>query len=201
MQALVIFLAVVLFIIVTIALICIGIYNKIIRRQNEFNNAYAQIDVQLQRRYELIPNLVESAKAFMSHEKETLQGVIEARNQAQRINIELANNPANPELMRELMTAEQTLGNRMGGFYAVMENYPELKADTTMNGLMEELTSTENKVAFARQHFNDAILSYNNHIQEFPNNLIAGMFNFKVARPLEIADEKMREAVKVSFKD
>lgn len=177
----------------------IGIYNTLVRLKNHFKNNYAQIDVQLQRRYDLIPNLVETAKGYMSHEKDTLERVIQARNQAHKINVQVAADPTNPDTMKELAQAEQTLTKSMGGFFALAESYPELKADGTMKNLMEELTSTENKVGFARQAFNDSVMSYNIGIQEFPNNILAGMFNFREANQLELTNEEAKEAVKVSF--
>ncbi len=188
---------IVIFVLFTI--VVMSIYNRIIRLKNQFKNAYAQIDVQLQRRYELIPNLVETAKAFMNHEKETMVGIIEARNQAHRISVDLANDPGNAAMMQQLMAAEGHLSAGLGKLFALAENYPDLKSDVTMNKMMEELTSTENKVSFARQAFNDAVMAFNNSIQEFPNNILAGMFNFTEAKSLEISKPEMRETVKVQF--
>jgi LemA protein len=179
--------------------IVIGIYNKLVRNRNEYQNAFSQIDVQLTRRYELIPNLVETAKKFMKHEQETLTAVIEARNQAHKININMGKDPANPQMMEKLVAAEGTLGKAMGSFFALAEKYPDLKSDSTMNNLMEELTSTENKVAFARQHYNDTVTDYNVSREEFPSNIIAGMFNFSRATLFEVEDPKAKGPVKVSF--
>lgn len=199
MQALLIVLGSIIFFFIILVVLVIGIYNRIIRLRNQFKNAYSQIDVQLQRRYELIPNLVETAKAFMDHEKETMIGIIEARNQAHKISVNLANDPGNAAMMQQLMAAEGQLSAGLGKLFALAENYPELKADETMKRLMEELTHTENKVSFARQAFNDAVMVFNNSIQEFPNNILAGIFNFSEAKPLEVDKPEMREAVKVSF--
>lgn len=179
--------------------IVIGIYNKLVRQKNEFQNAFSQIDVQLTRRYELIPNLVETAKKFMKHEQETLTAVIEARNQAHKINVNLGKDAANPQMMEKLVAAEGTLGKAMGSFFALAEKYPDLKSDSTMTNLMEELTSTENKVAFARQHYNDTVTDYNVSREEFPSNIIAGMFNFSRATLFEVEDPKAKGPVKVSF--
>jgi LemA protein len=178
----------------------VGIYNGLVRLRNQIKNAFAQIDVQLKRRYDLIPNLVETAKAYMSHERETLEAVIAARNQAFAAEKAAGANPADPELMRKLMSAESNLGGMMGRFRLTVEAYPDLKANTTMKQLMEELTSTENKVAFARQAYNDAVLSYNNQREIFPNSLIAGPFNFQAAQPFEVENPTERQAVKVSFR-
>lgn len=177
----------------------IGIYNKLVRNKNEYQNAFSQIDVQLTRRYELIPNLVETAKKFMQHEQETLTAVIEARNQAHKINIDMGKDPANPQMMEKLVAAEGALGNAMGSFFALAERYPDLKSDSTMNNLMEELTSTENKVSFARQHYNDSVTGYNISREQFPSNIIAGMFNFSRATLFEVEDPKAKGPVKVSF--
>jgi LemA protein len=177
----------------------IGLFNKLVKLKNRFKNAYSQIDVQLNRRYDLIPNLVETAKAFMKHEQDTLEKVIQARNQAHKINIDLGKDPANSNLMAQLGAAEGALTSSMGSFFALAEKYPDLKSDSTMNNLMEELSSTENKVAFARQHFNDEVMFYNTAREEFPGNIIAGIFNFQMASPFEVENAKVKEAVKVSF--
>lgn len=177
----------------------ISVYNGLVRARNYFKNAYAQIDVQLTRRYDLIPNLVETAKTYMAHEKDTLAAVIEARNQAHDINVNVAADPSNPQNMQKLIEAEKKLTSSMGSFYAVAENYPDLKANATMTQLNEELTSTENKISFARQAFNDSVTAFNNKREVFPNNFVAGMFNFKEAALLDIEDPKKREAVKVQF--
>ena len=199
MQTFILFLLAILALILVFIFFVIGIYNSLIRCRNQFKNAYAQIDVQLQRRYELIPNLVETAKKFMKHEQDTLERVIQARNQAMQINLSLADDPANTQMIGQLMEAEKILSQGLAKLMAVAESYPELKSDVTMNNLMEELTSTENKVSFARQAFNDSVMIYNNKVEEFPNNVLAGMFNFSMAKQLQIADEKMKDAVKVDF--
>lgn len=182
-----------------IALYLITAYNGLVRFRNAFKNAFAQIDVQLQRRYDLIPNLVETAKKYMSHEKETFEAVIQARNQAHTAAKQVADNPANPEAVGRLNKAEGLLEQNMGKMMMLFENYPELKADKVMTDLMEELKSTENKVAFARQAFNDSVMHYNNARETFPNNLVSGPFGFHKAFPLEIENPQARQAVKVQF--
>jgi LemA protein len=177
----------------------IGIYNGLVRLRNQIKNAFAQIDVQLKRRYDLIPNLVETAKTYMKHERETLEAVIAARNEAVAAEKRAGSDPADPDLMRQLLSAESNLGASLGRFRVTVEAYPDLKANTTMNQLMEELTSTENKVSFARQAYNDAVLNYNNQREVFPNSLIAGPFNFQPAQPFEVENPVERQAVKVSF--
>ena len=186
-------------VIVGVFLLVVSMYNQLVSLKNRFKNSFAQIDVQLQRRYELIPNLVESAKAYMSHERETLAQVMEARNQASSASKQAAAHPDDPSALKALSKAESRLTSMLGGFYAVAENYPDLKANETVSQLMEELTSTENRVAFSRQAFNDAVMNYNTYREQFPSNLIAGFFGFKFAELLEIDDPKKREAVKVSF--
>lgn len=176
-----------------------GIYNKMVRFSNGHKNAFSQIDVQLQRRYELIPNLVEVAKKYMAHERETLEAVIQARNQALQAKDSLKADPSSAQAAQKFAKSEGALNASMGGFLALFENYPDLKANDNMKSLMEELTSTENKVGFARQNYNDSVMHYNVAIQEFPANLFAGMFGFRDVPQLEIEDEKMRSAVKVEF--
>ncbi len=176
-----------------------GVYNGLVKLRNRFKNAFAQIDVQLKRRYDLIPNLVETAKGYMKHERETLDAVISARNQAVQISGDAAANPANAQAIQQLMGAEGALTGAMGRLFAVMEAYPDLKADTQMSQVMEELTSTENKIAFARQAYNDAVTTYNTQREVFPSNLIAGTFNFNEAQLFEVKVEEEREAVKVQF--
>jgi len=178
---------------------CVGLYNSLVQKRNEFKNAFSQIDVQLQRRYELIPNLVETARAYMEHESETLTRVTEARNTAAKNCEAAAKNPADSSLMSALGKAEGKLASAMSGFNMVMENYPDLKADQNMRELSDEITSTENRVGFARQAFSDAVMRYNNACQEFPSNVVAGVFNFNTAEPFEIENEEMRKAVNVSF--
>jgi len=177
----------------------ISIYNGLVTSRNRFKNNFAQIDVQLQRRYDLIPNLVETAKGYIKHERETLEAVIQARNQAQGAAQTAARSPEDPSAIQALIGAEGVLGGAMGRFFALAEAYPDLKANQTMQQLMEELATTENRVAFARQAFNDSVMEYNNQREQFPNNLVAGPFNFLHAQQLDIQDEQAREAVKVSF--
>jgi LemA protein len=194
---------VVLGLIVVIALILvfyvIGIYNSLVRAKNVFKNAFSQIDVQLKRRYDLIPNLLESVKGYMKHEKETLDAVIKARNQAAQINIDLAKDPADPALMEKLNKAEGQLSQSLGKMFALSEAYPDLKADGNIQTLMEELTSTENKIGFSRQSYNDSVMRYNILCEEFPSAIIAGMFQFKQATLFEIENQVERDTVKVSF--
>lgn len=175
------------------------IYNRLVSYRNRVRNGFAQIDVQLQRRYELIPNLVETARKYLQHERETLTQVTEARNQAKAAEESAAQQPDDGGRMRELARAEGGLGQALGRLFAVSEAYPDLKADATMQQLMEELSSTENKVAFARQHFNDAVMHYNTYREQFPNVLVAGPTGFNPAEPLELEDEAARKPVQVSF--
>ena len=185
-------------VIAVIVVYFIAIYNKLVALKNRFKNAFSQIDVQLQRRYDLIPNLVETAKKYMAHEKDTLTAVIEARNQAASAAKAAASHPDDGSAMKTLSGAESLLSGAMGRFFALSENYPDLKANNTMNQLMEELTSTENKVAFSRQAFNDAVMEYNTYCEQFPNSLIANG-RFEKAELLEIENTEARKAVKVSF--
>jgi len=177
----------------------IGGYNKLVTLRNRFKNAWAQIDVQLKRRYDLIPNLVETAKGYLKHERGTLEAVIAARNAASSASTRVAADPANPEAMKQLIAAEGTLSGTLGRLFALSEAYPDLKANTTMNNLMEELTSTENKVAFARQAYNDSVMAYNTQREVFPSNIIAGMFNFIAAELFTVEKPEEREAPKVQF--
>lgn len=177
----------------------IRVYNNLVKLKNRFENAFAQIDVQLKRRYDLIPNLVETAKGYMKHEQETLENVIQARNQAQQAEEKASQNPDDPQAMRELSGSEQQLGGALGNFFALSESYPDLKADQNMRQLSEELTSTENRIAYARQAFNDAVMNYNTAREQFPNNLIAGAFSFEEAELFEVESEETREAPDVSF--
>lgn len=192
-----ILLAVVLGIAVLAALFAVGQYNGLVKLRNRFRNAFAQIDVQLKRRHDLIPNLVETAKTYLSHEKETLEAVIKARNAAE--SARQGASPDNPGQMKELMAAEGGLGSVMGRLFALSEAYPDLRSNENMKQLSEELTSTENKVAFARQGYNDAVMNYNNKREAFPSSVIAGAFNFNPAVLFEVADESERDAVKVDF--
>jgi LemA protein len=177
-----------------------AVYNGLIQVQNQFKNAFAQIDVQLKRRYDLIPNLVETVKGYMTHEKGTLEAVIQARNLAYNAGQKAAAKPGDPQAMNELSAAEGQLGGALGRLLAVSEAYPELKANTTMITLQEELTSTENKIGFARQAYNDAVTTYNNRLQMFPTNILGGIFGFAPAVLLQVIDSAaQREAPKVSF--
>jgi LemA protein len=177
----------------------VGIYNRLVGLKNRFKNAFAQIDVQLKRRYDLIPNLVETAKGYMKHERETLEAVIKARNTAQAAGQQAAANPGNPQAMQGLAVAETALTGTMTKFMALMENYPDLKANQNMLALQEELTSTENKVAFARQAYNDAVMTYNTAREVFPNNLVAGFGDFPAAELFQVTAPEQRESVKVQF--
>jgi LemA protein len=176
-----------------------GGYNRLVALRNRYKNAYAQIDVQLKRRYDLIPNLVETAKGYIKHERGTLEAVVAARNAASAANVRAAQTPGDTAAMRELSGAESALAGTLGRLFAVAEAYPDLKANTTMMSLMEELTSTENKVAFARQAYNDAVMSYNTVRETFPTNMIAGPFSFGPAELFVIEKAEEKEAPKVSF--
>ncbi|MTI88820.1 MAG: LemA family protein [Balneolaceae bacterium] len=186
-------------ILVVVIALSIGIYNKLVTLRNRLRNAFAQIDVQLKRRYDLIPNLVEIAKSYMEHERETLEAVIQARNQAQQAEEKAAGQPDDPEAMQNLMGAEQALTGSLGRLFALSENYPDLKANQNMMQLSEELSSTENKVAFARQAFNDAVMNYNTYREKFPNMMFANTFGFSPAQQFVIESPEEREAPKVSF--
>ena len=175
----------------------VGQYNGLVKLRNRFRNAFAQIDVQLKRRHDLIPNLVETAKSYMKHERETLEAVIEARNAAESARAGVS--PENEGGMQALMKAEGGLSAGLGKLFALSEAYPDLRSNENMKQLSEELTSTENKVAFARQGYNDAVMHYNNKREVFPSSVIAGMFNFSPAVMFEVADEAEREAIKVEF--
>ena len=195
-------LLILLAIVVAIALWAMGIYNGLVTARNAFRNAFAQIDVQLQRRFDLIPNLVEVAKKYMAHERETLEAVIAARSAAQSGLAAAKANPGDPAAMAQLAAAQGQLNTGLGRLLAVAESYPDLKANQNMMQLTEELTSTENKVAFARQAFNDSVMAYNNKREVFPNSIFAGMFNFAPATLLEIPADKqaeVRAAPKVQF--
>jgi LemA protein len=176
-----------------------GIYNSLVTLRNRFKNAFAQIDVQLTRRHDLIPNLVETAKGYLGHERETLESVIRARAAAVSGLQAAKANPGDAATIQALGGAEGALTSALGRLLAVAEAYPNLKADQTMMQLSEQLTSTENKVAFTRQAYNDAVMSYNNACEVFPNNLMAGVFGFRAAEMLQITDPTEREAPKVSF--
>lgn len=182
-----------------IIVFAVVIYNKLVSYRNRFKNAFAQIDVQLQRRHDLIPNLVETAKAYLKHEKETLENVIAARNQAVSAQKAAAADPADGGLIGKLSQAEGLLTGALGRLFAVSEAYPDLKADATMRDLMESLESTENKVAFARQAYNDAVMNYQTLKESFPNNIVANFGNFKDAAMFEIENPEAKIAPKVSF--
>ena len=177
----------------------IGGYNNLVSLRNRFKNAYAQIDVQLKRRYDLIPNLVETAKGYLQHERGTLEAVIAARNVASSANAKAAQNPGDAEAMKQLGGAETALTGTLGRLFAVAEAYPDLKANQEMMRLMEELTSTENKVAFARQAYNDSVMVYNTARETFPTNIIANTFNFTAAEMFVVDKPEQKEAPKVSF--
>jgi LemA protein len=174
-------------------------YNRLVALRNRYKNAFSQIDVQLKRRYDLIPNLVETAKGYIKHERGTLEAVIAARNAASAANTKAAQAPGDATAMKELASAEAALGGTLGRLFALSEAYPDLKANTTMMSLMEELTSTENKVAFARQAYNDAVMAYNTQRETFPTNMIAGPFNFGPAESFVIEKAEEKEAPKVTF--
>lgn len=186
-------------VVLLVVLIVIGIYNKLVTLRNRFRNAFAQIDVQLKRRYDLIPNLVEVAKGYIKHERETLEAVTQARNLAAAAGQKAAQMPGDPAAMGALAGAEGQLAGALGRLFAVVEAYPDLKANQNMLALQEELTSTENKIAFARQAYNDAVMAYNNQRETFPSVLVAAPMGFQEARLFEIEQPQEREAPKVSF--
>ena len=190
---------IVLAVLVVFAFWGVGIYNGLVTARNAFKNAFAQIDVQLTRRYDLIPNLVEVAKGYLKHERETLEAVIQARAAAVSGLAAAKANPGDPAAMAALGGAESGLAGALSRLMVVAEAYPDLKANQNMMQLSEELTSTENRIAFARQAYNDSVMAYNNKREVFPSNIIAGMFGFIAAALLEITDPAQREAPKVSF--
>ena len=185
--------------ILIVGLFIAGTYNSLITLRNRFKNAFAQIGVQLKRRYDLIPNLVETCKGYMKHESATLEAVVAARGSAMAASTRVAANPADPEAMKQLLAAEQNLGAGIGRLLAVAESYPDLKANQNMMSLQEELTSTENKISFARQAFNDAVTDYNTRRETFPTNLIAGLFQFAAAELWQVESPEERKGVRVSF--
>lgn len=196
MIASIVFLAIVLLIVFW----AVGAYNRLVSFRNRFKNAFAQIDVQLKRRYDLIPNLVETAKGYMKHERETLEAVIAARNQAVNANTKAAGDPTNVAAMQQMAVAEGALTSTLGRLFALSEAYPDLKANQNMMQLTEELTGTENRIAFSRQAYNDSVMSYNTAIEQFPTSVIANMFAFKQAELLQSTEApEERKAVKVSF--
>ena len=194
-----IFLAALLAVAIVIALWATGIYNSLVSLRNRFKNAFAQIDVQLKRRYDLIPNLVETAKGYLKHEHETLEDVTKARNIALAASQAAAANPADPNAVRSLVSAEGGLAGALSRLMVVAEQYPDLKANQNMMQLTEELTSTENKISFARQAYNDSVMEYNTSRETFPNVVLAGMFGFLPAELFHIEDPTERSAPKVSF--
>jgi len=185
--------------IVVLALVVVGIYNRLVALRNRFKNAFAQIDVQLKRRYDLIPNLVETAKGYLKHEHSTLEDVIKARNIAFAASQAAAANPADAGAVKNLLGAESGLAGALSRLMVVSEAYPDLKANQNMMQLTEELTSTENKISFARQAYNDAVMIYNTTRETFPNVAFAGMFGFVAAQLFQIENQAEREAPKVSF--
>lgn len=199
MQSMLVVLGVTVGVIVLLAMFIAGIYNGLVTLRNRYKNAYSQIDVQLKRRYDLIPNLVEAVKGYMAHEKGTLNEVIEARNRAMSAGQQASANPGDPNAMQKLNQAEGQLGGALGRMFALSEAYPDLKANTNMLQLQEELTSTENKVSFARQAFNDAVTAYNTKREVFPNVIFAGMFGFFPAELFQVESEAVKEAPKIKF--
>ncbi len=178
----------------------VGVYNRLVSLRNTFKNALSQIDVQLKRRYDLIPNLVETAKAYMAHERTTLEAVIAARNSAASARQAAAASPGEAAPLTQMMNAESALGSALTKFFALAEAYPDLKANENMMQLTEELTSTENKIAFSRQAYNDTVMTYNTAVEQFPANLVAGLFGFHHAELLQSTEgEEERKPVKVSF--
>ena len=190
---------VVLGVVIVIVIWAIAIYNGLVVLRNRFKNAFAQIDVQLKRRYDLIPNLVETAKGYLKHERETLEAVIAARNTAFAASKAAAANPADAAAMKGLLSAESGLGGALSRLMVVSEAYPDLKANQNMMQLTEELTSTENKISFARQAYNDSVMAYNTTRERFPTNFISGMFNFGEAALFQVENAAEREAPKVKF--
>jgi LemA protein len=185
--------------VILVLLWLMGAYNRLVGLRNRFKNAFAQIDVQLKRRYDLIPNLVETAKGYLKHERGTLEAVIAARNAASSASTRAAQAPGDATAMKELVGAEAALTGTLGRLFALAEAYPDLKANTTMMSLMEELTSTENKVAFARQAYNDSVMTYNTARESFPTNIVAGMFNFGPAELFVVDKPEEKQAPKVTF--
>ena len=186
-------------IVLLLVIVVIGIFNGLVGLRNRVKNAYAQIDVQLKRRYDLIPNLVDTAKGYMKHEKETLEAVINARNQAASAASAASKDPTRAGAITDLASADGALTGALGKLMVVMEAYPDLKANENMMQVQEELTSTENRVAFSRQAYNDSVMTYNNKREMFPSNIVAGIFGFKFAQCWELDDEAARDAPKVSF--
>ena len=190
---------IILGVIAAIAVWGVAMYNNLVNLRNRVRNAFSQIDVQLTRRYDLIPNLVEAVKGYMSHERETLEAVVNARNAAVSGLKAAAADPSNPDTIKALAAAEATLEGTLGRLFALVESYPDLKASENMMQFQEELASTENKVAFARQAFNDSVMGYNNACENFPSNLVANTFSFQAAEFLELESEDKRQVPEVSF--
>lgn len=202
---------VVILLVLVVGVWMMSVYNGLIRTRNAKDNNYSQIGIQLTRKYDLIPNLVKLAKGYMKHERATLEEVIQARNQAASANAAVSENPSDPAAMKNMVAAENSLGGVMGRLFALTESYPDLKANQNMMQLSEELTSTENKVTFARQAFNDSVMTYNNSLQQFPNNFVAGLFKFEegvffeveglgdVGKAVVTADQK--KALDIDFDD
>jgi LemA protein len=188
-----------LLLVIVVAIYAASVYNGLVRARNGYKNAFAQIDVQLKRRHDLIPNLVETAKGYLKHERETLEAVIAARSGAVNAQAAAAANPGDPAAMQQLGGAENVLTQALGRLFALAEAYPDLKANQNMMQLSEELTSTENRVAFARQAYNDSVMAYNNRREVFPSSVVANMFNFAPAALLEIEEPGQREAPRVQF--
>jgi len=186
-------------VIIILAVYFVNIYNGLIIRFNRLKNFYSQIGIELQRRYDLIPNLVETAKAYLSHEKETLQSVILARNQAASFNQKMVENPTNPENLKQLLGAENVLSGALSRLFALVEQYPDLKANETISSLSEEITSTENRVAFSKQSYNETVMEYNTYRETFPNNLIADKYNFRQAILFNVSKADKEEPVKISI--
>jgi LemA protein len=193
------FIILIVLVAIVIGVSVMGIYNKLVTMRNRYKNSYAQIDVQLKRRYDLIPNLVETAKGYMAHERGTLQAVTEARNIAYEASKTAAANPGDSSAIKNLASAETGLGGTLSRLMMVSEQYPDLKANQNMMQLTEELTSTENKISFARQAYNDSVMTYNTDREVFPSNLIAGMFNFGAAELFVVDKPEQKDAPKVSF--
>ncbi|HEX6682214.1 MAG TPA: LemA family protein [Candidatus Limnocylindrales bacterium] len=188
-----------LLLVIVLAIYGVSAYNGLVRARNNYKNAFAQIDVQLKRRHDLIPNLVETAKGYLKHERETLEAVVKARTSAVSAQAAAAANPGDPAAMQNLGGAENVLTQALGRLFALAEAYPDLKANQNMMQLSEELTSTENRVAFARQAYNDSVMTYNNKRETFPSSVVAKMGNFAPAALLEIEDPGEREAPQVQF--
>lgn len=193
-------LVIVLLLVIAIAIgVVVKMYNRLVALRQRFQNSFSQIDVQLKRRHDLIPNLVETAKGYMQHEQETLQNVTQARNQAAQAQQQAQQNPGDPNSMQQLGQAEGGLSAALGRLFAVAEDYPDLKADQNVMQVQEELTSTENKISFARQAYNDAVMQYNTYREKFPANMIAGPFKFNEAEYFEMDEPEQRAAPEVSF--